>query len=53
MMVAMDGNFSQKRNRCAMSAPEPYKVSEVEKLWGKANEIKQFAKLEKEESSVS
>ncbi|KAL0582324.1 hypothetical protein ABG067_007823, partial [Albugo candida] len=48
MLVAMDGNFSHKRNLCAMSAPHSYKVEAIEKTWGKDFEVREFEKLEKE-----
>lgn len=46
-MVAMDGNFSQKRLKCAKHSPLPYDVKSVSQLWGKGEEIKEQEEIEK------
>ncbi|KAG2210547.1 hypothetical protein INT47_002489 [Mucor saturninus] len=41
-MITTDGNFSQKRHKCALNAPEPFSVDQVGELWGTAEDVKRF-----------
>lgn len=42
----MDGNFSQKRHKCAFNSPEPFLVDQVGELWGKAEDVMKFDNVE-------